>query len=309
MVRVSSIIGLSFFLFWTITGCKPADQGNGNTIEPLIEAVQLSQVLNDQNVKVIDLRPLERYQDGHIPGAIQLWRTDIQDGTHNTRGIRASRSQLENLLQAKGLNDGDHIVIYDDKGDVDAARLWWLLKLYGYPTVSLLNGGWQAWKKNELGMTGAPESTPQEGNIRLKPLNQNLLVDQQKVLAAIGNKNYKIIDVRSAEEYSGQIQKSGAERPGRIPGSMFFEYSQTLDENAQFLHKTELTDLISKYNLDSQDSLIIYCQSGVRSSHLSFVLLELLGYQYVANYDGSWIEWSQNLQLPIESDSLSLTLN
>lgn len=309
MVRARTIIGISIFMVTAFTGCQPVDQSVDRTFSPLIEAIQLSEMIDHDNVKLIDLRPLERYQIGHIPGAIQLWRTDLEDSGHNIQGIRASRAHLQHLLQTKGLNDEDHIVIYDDKGDVDGSRLWWLLKLYGYQTVSLLNGGLQAWEKNGFGTTSKVEDIDQSGNIRLVSPNPNLLIDQRQVLNAIGNKNYKIIDVRSAEEYSGQIKHSGAERPGRIPGSMFFEYSQTLDENDQFLDKAQLNQLISKYNFDSKDSLIIYCQSGVRSSHLSFVLLELLDYQNVANYDGSWIEWSQNFQLPIESDSLSLTLN
>ncbi len=309
MVRIVPIIGLGISLLWALSACQPTQQGEGSAIGPLIEVGQLSKVLEHQNIKLVDLRPLEVYQNGHIPKAIQLWRPDIQDSTHSTSGIRASRSQLQYLVQSKGLNQGDHIVIYDDKGDVDAARLWWLLKLYGYHTVSLLNGGLQAWEINGLQLTNSIQETRQIGNIQLETPNHMFLVDHQKVLAAVGNKNYKIIDARSAEEYSGRHQKSGAQRSGRIPGSIFFEYSQTLDENAKFLESEELIELISSYGISAEDSLIVYCQSGVRSSHLSFVLHELMNYPYVANYDGSWIEWSQNLNLPIETDSLILTMN
>ncbi|MEQ8714045.1 MAG: sulfurtransferase [Cyclobacteriaceae bacterium] len=309
MVRVDSIIGLSISLLWALSACQPSEQGDGSAIGPLIEVGQLSEILEHQDIKLVDLRPFELYQKGHIPKAIHLWRPDIQDSTHSTTGIRASRSQLQYLLQSKGFNHGDHIVIYDDKGDVDAARLWWLLKLYGYHSVSLLNGGLQAWENSGLEITNSMRVVRPNGNIQLETPNHKFLVDHQKVLAAVGNKNYKIIDARSAEEYSGQHQKSGAQRSGRIPGSIFFEYSQTLDENAKFLESEELIELISSYGISAEDSLIVYCQSGVRSSHLSFVLHELMDYPYVANYDGSWIEWSQNPNLPIETDSLILTMN
>jgi thiosulfate/3-mercaptopyruvate sulfurtransferase len=310
MVRARSIIIAVITVIAVLASCqKINDQIGDIALSPLIDITQLSEIIDIPNIKVVDLRSNVRYQQGHIPKAIRLWRTDIEDSTHITKGIRATSAQLQYLLQSKGLNNGDHIVIYDDKGDVDAARLWWLLKLYNYQNVSLLNGGLQAWKRNNLPVSTAIAEVPPIGDIQLGPTNLSLLTNKEQVLSSIYNHHYKIIDARSWDEYSGNTQKNGSARSGRIPGSIFLDYSQTLDENGQFLQHNELKRLISKHELMPEDSLIIYCQSGVRSSHFSFVMMEVLGYPYVTNYDGGWIEWSEDLDLPIEFDSVSFTMN
>lgn len=309
MVRAGSIISAAVLVISLFGGCSSIDHKDKVAVPSLIEINQLAEIMGLPNVKVVDLRPTNSYLDGHIPNAIQLWRTDIEDSTHTIRGIRASLEQLQHLLQLKGLNERDHIVIYDDKGDVDAARLWWLLKLYSYPKVSLLNGGLQAWKENHLPVNSSMEESQAMGNIQLGPINWRLLTDKKKVLSLIENDHYKIIDARSSDEYSGYIQNTGASRPGRIPGSIFLDYSQTLDQNGRFLQPDELEILFFNHRIVPGDSLIIYCQSGVRSSHLSFVLTEVLGYPNVANYDGSWIEWSDDQELPVEIDSISFTMN
>lgn len=309
MVRVRPIILVALLGALIFGGCLSSDQKDDIVFTSLVQTDELKNLIDLPNVRLVDLRPNERFIQGHIPNAIQLWRTDIEDSTHTTNGIRASLEHLEHLLQMKGLNDGDHIVIYDDKGDVDAARLWWLLKLYDYPKVSLLNGGLQAWKNSGLPVTSTVESSPVKGDIRLGRINYQLLINKAEVLASVGNNHYKIIDTRSSDEYSGYMQKTGAARPGRIPGSIFLEYSQTLDHNGLFLEPKELEKLFSNYGIIADDSLIIYCQTGVRSSHLSFVLTEIMGYQNVANYDGSWVEWSHDDELPIELDSISFTMN
>ena len=104
------------------------------------------------------------------------------------------------------------------------------------------------------------------------------------------------------------MTKNGALRPGRISGSLGIHYTKTLDPNGRFLTTIQLDSLMKSYNIKSEDQLVIYCQSGVRSSHFTFVLRELLEYNNVKNYDGSWIEWSHDLSLPAEVDSLNIAL-
>lgn len=292
----------------SLSGCKNPEQSSSLVLLPLIEKDQLDLISAMPHVKWVDLREPHRYLQGHIPGAIQLWRTDIEDPTHMIRGMCASTAQLQHTLRAKGINAGDHVVVYDDKGNVDAARLWWLLQLYGYPHVSLLNGGLPTWET--LGLP-IDQSTvqPLAGSIELGQAHTPLVASKQTVLSVLYNTNYKIIDARSAAEYRGTMLKKGAARAGRIPGSILFDYSQTLNENGMFRPYQEIRQLLLDQHITPGDSLIIYCHSGVRSAHVSFVLTAIMDYPYVANFDGSWLAWSCDPELPIENDSISYTMN
>lgn len=269
----------------------------------LIECTELSQKDSRENYKVIDLRKSEKYKLGHIPNAINIWRTDIVDNVNDYGGIMAKKAVIESLFGKLGIKNGDQIIIYDDKGLCDAARLWWILDFYGYSKVKLLNGGFTKWKKENhpvsLGTVVLEKTSFTFTNSTDKKTHY---ADMNEVKNAISDSKVVLLDTRELEEYTGDFMKKGAYRSGRIPSSSWCNWSETVDykNSTQFKGLEKLKDIYASKGITPDKEIIVYCQSGVRSAHTTFVLTQLLGYPNVKNYDGSWIEWSYFKELPIE---------
>jgi thiosulfate/3-mercaptopyruvate sulfurtransferase len=260
----------------------------------------------DGSLVLIEVGPAASYrEDGHIPGALQVWRPDYAT-EHSVPygGLRASRSHMELLLGSLGIHPKDHIILYDNKGSADALRLRWILKLYGHLAVSILDGGKKAWQ-----MAGFPLSTDLETEKNAveyrfpNPEDRTELAHLDDMLMALSDSNSQILDAREPEEFHGHpfLQghavvpwKNGAFDYGRIPNAIHLNWSDAVNLHGD--HRFKPLDVI-RYNVEQaglspEKQIIAYCQSGVRSAHMTFVLKDLLGYPDVKNYDGSWIEWS-----------------
>jgi thiosulfate/3-mercaptopyruvate sulfurtransferase len=262
---------------------------------------------NQETYLLVDLRKKEAYDAGHIPGAVNIWRPQITDTSYPYGGMRASASQLEELLASLGANKNDTIIVYDDNGGVDALRLVWMLKYYGFESVCLLDGGLNVW--NTLGketQTASPNYAL--GNFQLdKSVSKQMLAEKLEMEQALKDERIQIIDARNEEEYSGKRQKKGASRAGHIPGAKLIDFYHNIDYSTMKLKSAkELEAFYSEQGLTKDKTTIIYCQSGVRSAQTSFVLSELLKFPNVKNYDGSWIEWSYDNELPIVQDSITV---
>ena len=216
---------------------------------------------------------------------------------------------MEKLLSHFGAQSDTDIILYDDYQSADAARLWWLLKFYGHDKVSILDGGLKKWSALGYKYVLMPPSRTKASGYRFtgEPHLQ-YLANLADVKEAYKNPKVVILDVRSREEFSGRKRKSGAHRAGRIPDSLWFAYSQTVNKNG-FLDQEKLQKLFSRKGIISDTPVIIYCQSGVRSAQTLFVLTQLLGFKNVRNYDGSWIEWSLNHDLPVAKGGPNIALD
>jgi thiosulfate/3-mercaptopyruvate sulfurtransferase len=279
----------------------------------LIEADELKTVADQSNFKIIDFRKKEIYDKEHIAGALNIWRTDIEDSTYNYKGVMASKQQIEKLFSRLGIENEDTLVIYDDNGLCDATRLWWVLQNYDFRNVKLLHGGIQEWKKNN----GEVSSEYPITKTTVFRLNENpsfkYYVSKEQVLEVLNNRdnNTVLLDTRTFDEFSGKKQKLGATKGGRIPNSIHIDWAEAINYNGDMRIKSieDLERLYGQLNIDKDDPIIVYCHSGVRSAHTTFVLTQLLGYKNVKNYDGSWTEWSYYNELPKESDSLTIIKN
>ncbi|MEQ9065030.1 MAG: sulfurtransferase [Vicingaceae bacterium] len=251
--------------------------------------------------QIIDVRLEEAFVQGHIPGAVHLWRSDMENRLHELPGMRIEKDHLEQLLSRLGLFDHDSLFLYDAKGNVDAARLWWILRYYGFEKVALIDGGLTKWR-----MEGLPEEV---GEMREKAGKFSFKNKLQDALLATKNdihsgKYDQIIDARSEEEYNGRVMKNGAIRSGHIPGAVLCDYYQYFSSSDMTIkNKDEVLEMLTQKGLSADKNTAVYCHSGVRSAFTSFVLTEIAGWQDVANYDGSWIEWSSDEDLPIEGNS------
>ena len=295
-----------------ISACKHEKANDFEKVEAtyLIEANELKGIAQQPNIKIIDFRKKEIYENEHIVGALNLWRTDIEDTSYPYSGIMASKTQIESLFGQLGITTDDTIIVYDDNGLCEASRLWWILQNYDFKNIKLLHGGISEWKSNNGQVaTQIPKVNTAVFKLTKHPKMQ-YYVSKEQVSDAL-NSNVVILDTRTSEEFSGKRQKKGATKAGRIPNSIHIDWAETINYNGNKHLKSlkELEIIYSELNIKKNDSIIVYCHSGVRSAHTTFVLTQLLGYKHVKNYDGSWTEWSYFNDLPIKGESITLIKN
>ena len=295
-----------FIIFISFSSCTEIKQEESTSwsTEYLVEVADLKNHLKDSTFKVLDFRKESEYSKGHIKGAVNVWRTDIEDTTFAYAGMMASSSQIEALFNSNGINTGDTIIVYDDNGLCDASRLWWVLQNYDYNAVKLLHGGYSAWVAAG-GANSTTASITRVGNFKLASNpSMKYAVSKEDVLTAVNN-NRVILDTRTEDEFSGKRQKNGAAKGGRIPASVRIDWAEAIDYNGDKRIKSleELQQIYGELKNSKEEQIVVYCHSGVRSAHTSFVLTQLLGYSNVKNYDGSWVEWSHIDSLPFIQDS------
>jgi thiosulfate/3-mercaptopyruvate sulfurtransferase len=294
-----------------------------NSESPLQEDLLLSSHLvsydspllksNDPAIAIIDFRSQEDYDKGHLPGAINLYRNDFQDTTLPYKGMRLNKSLVAERLGKAGITEKATLIVYDDKGASDASRFWWLLHLNNFEQVYLLDGGIGHWVK--MGGTisrSNPEINPAVFRFTDQP-DKPRLITKENLLKLIMSDVSKaiLIDARSKEEYEGHYMKAGAKKAGRIPNSINIDWAEAVDygNTNTFKSLAELEKIYGRTGASREDTIIVYCHTGVRSSHTTFVLTQLLNYKNVLNYDGSWVEWSYDDDLPFETESITIVKN
>lgn len=274
-------------------------------IEP--EAL-LEKMENKIPIFLIEVSKEADFETGHIPGAQRVWRPDYEDREHYAyTGMRADTQVVARLLRKLGYNRHELLVLYDRRGDVDAARLFWILNMYGHTDVVLLNGGIDAWRQKDFPLSTETTSQQLRGNFSFlaKKKKTDLFMTKEHLLHAMQDSNVLILDTRTTAEYAGEKQKKGASRPGKIPGSIHLDWIELVHDKGDYTFKTceEIEPLLLSRGISPDKKIITYCHSGVRSAHTAFVLMEIMGYPHVANYDGSWTEWSYYKELPITLDN------
>jgi thiosulfate/3-mercaptopyruvate sulfurtransferase len=240
------------------------------------------------------------YDAGHIPGAVKLdWRTELQDPV---RRDFINKPQFEALLSAKGISKDDTVVLYGGNNNWFAAYAYWYFKLYGHRAVKLLDGGRKKWELDNRPLVKDVVRRPGTSYVASDP-DPSIRAFRDEVVAAIGGKN--LVDVRSPDEYAGRLlapahlPQEQAQRAGHIPTAVNVPWSKAANEDGTFRSDEELRELYREAGLDEARPIIAYCRIGERSSHTWFALHELLGYQDVKNYDGSWTEYGSLVGVPV----------
>ena len=271
--------------------------------EVLVSTEWVAAHLHDPNIRIAEVDvDTTAYETGHIPGAVGWnWTTQLNDPVR--RDI-ASKEQFEGLMASSGIDKHTTVVLYGDNNNWFAAYAFWLLKIYGHEDVRLMNGGRKKWVDE-----GRPLTTEvpryertvyraEEPDLRLRALLQD-------VLQRLGRAEVALVDVRSPQEFTGEILAppglpETAQRGGHIPGAKNIPWAQVVREDGTFKSYEELRALYEAQGITPDKEVIAYCRIGERSSHTWFVLKYLLGYPKVKNYDGSWTEWGNVVGLPIE---------
>ncbi|HEY8372487.1 MAG TPA: sulfurtransferase [Pseudonocardiaceae bacterium] len=268
----------------------------------LVSADWAEQNLDNPKVVFVEVdEDTTAYDGGHIPGAVKLdWKNELQDPV---RRDFVDRAGFEKLLSAKGIANDDTVVLYGGNNNWFAAYAYWYFKLYGHRDVRLLDGGRKKWE-----LDGRPLSTDpvqrEETTYTASEPDLSIRAFRDEVVAAIGQKN--LVDVRSPDEFAGKLlapahlPQEQAQRPGHIPSAINVPWSKAANEDGTFKSDEELREIYRQAGLDESKPTIAYCRIGERSSHTWFVLRELLGYQDVKNYDGSWTEYGSLVGVPIE---------
>ncbi|MGB5357619.1 MAG: rhodanese-like domain-containing protein [Eudoraea sp.] len=308
-----SISALLYILFLSCNGIKEKPipvVSNYASTENLIEAEELLSIFKDENIKIVDFRNPESYNNGRIHRSLNIWRTDISDNSYPYPGMRSDKENIELLFGKIGISNEDLIVVYDDKGSADASRLWCLLKNYDFESIKILNGGLKSWESIGGKLSIETFAYPPSHFYLPKERSEKLWINKNELIGLIKDekKNIIIIDSRSYEEYSGNQIKKGASKGGRIPKSIHIDWAEAVDMNGskKFRSIEELQKIYKDLEMNAKDTVIVYCHTGYRSSLTTFVLRELMGFENVWNYDGSWVEWSYFDELPYEKDSIIL---
>ncbi len=273
--------------------------------EVLVETAWLAEHLEDPGLRIVESdEDILLYEQGHIPGAVNIdWVGDLND---RVRRDYIDRAAFERLCRAKGIGNDTTVVFYGDKNNWWACYAFWVFQLFGHTRAKVLNGGRQKWiaegrplSKSAPQVAQAEYHAPERADYKIRAFRDQVLQHVQ----AHGD----LVDVRSPQEYTGELlhmenyPQEGALRGGHIPGARNIPWSKAANPDGSFKSPEELRRLYEEENhLAPADNVITYCRIGERSAHTWFVLTQLLGYQNVRNYDGSWTEWGNLVGAPIE---------
>ncbi len=268
----------------------------------LVDTDWVEQHLDDDSIRIVEVDENPAlYAEAHIPGAIGFdWKKDLQD---QVKRDFLGPEEFGALFGSRGISNDHTIVLYGDRNNWFAAYTYWYLKYYGHDNVKLMNGPREKWisegrqTTSDVPSHGAATFTAQPGDDAIR-------AKRDEVISALTDSEV-LVDVRSPQEFSGELiamagyEQEGAQRAGHIPGAKSIPWAQAVKEDGTFKSADELRDLYGGKGVLSGERIIAYCRIGERSAHTWFVLHELLGEGDVRNYDGSWTEWGNLVDVPI----------
>jgi thiosulfate/3-mercaptopyruvate sulfurtransferase len=260
--------------------------------------------LDDPNVRIVESdEDILLYDIGHIPGAVKLdWHTDLQDPVERDFIDKAG---FEALMSRAGIANDTTVVFYGDRNNWYASYTFWLFKYYGHEDCRIMDGGRAKWEAENRTYTRDVANVAPTSYTAKDP-DDSIRAFRDDVLQVVISGNVGLVDVRSPQEYSGEVihmigyPQEGAQRGGHVKGARNIPWAKAANADGTFKSAVELQELYGAEGISADKPIIAYCRIGERSSHTWFVLTYLLGFPNVRNYDGSWTEWGSMVNVPIE---------
>lgn len=280
------------FLFVGARGLSAAEETYPQA-DLLIEPSQLAQPETAKEYVILDARPAQQYEQGHVPAARWVdhatWAKDFAGGTDN-----AGWSKKIGHL---GITADSKVVVYDDSLTKDAARIWWILHYWGVKDVRVLNGGWAGWKSGKHPVETKRVSPPAPAQFEAKADSKRLATKKQ-LLNSLKDKTVQVVDARSEGEFCG-TEKMANKKAGAIPGAKQLEWSDLIDKKSQrFKSPADLKKIFQDSGIDLNRPTATHCQAGGRAAVMAFGL-ELMGAKDVSNYYYGWSEWGNADDTPV----------
>jgi thiosulfate/3-mercaptopyruvate sulfurtransferase len=263
----------------------------------LLEAEQLAEHLDDSRLLILDASSVDNYARHHVPGAIHISPKSLQAGTPPAPGKLPSVAQLSELFSAVGLSEDQHVIAYDDEGGGWAGRLIWTLEVLGHKNFSYLNGGLTTWVNENHPLES--DSNQPEKNDFTATIDRTAIAEVDDIIPQLGDSQFAIWDARSAAEFNGT--KVLAKRGGHIPGAINIDWLELMDRqrNLRLVDLEQLQQRLNDLGLNKEKNIVTHCQSHHRSG-LTYLAMKILGYPNIKAYHGSWSEWGNRDDTPIE---------
>jgi thiosulfate/3-mercaptopyruvate sulfurtransferase len=263
--------------------------------DSIVSVDWLNDHLQEANIKIIDVRklsddPEKGYQSGHIPGSINIpGNTTFQVENDGVKGVLPTATHIEDVLSQSGIKPDDTIIFYDDIKSLWASRAYWGMEVYGHKNIKLLDGDIKLWTSKGLPISKEVPEITVSNYVFTAGVTDDHIIGWEEVKSSIENDSSVVCDTRSPDEYSGKDVR--AERGGHIPGSINVNWVGNAADDGTFLPAADLKKLYANAQIGGDKGVYTLCQTAVRATHTWFVLHELLGYDDVRVYDGSWTEW------------------
>jgi thiosulfate/3-mercaptopyruvate sulfurtransferase len=266
---------------------------DNNVAQFLVDARWLAEHRGDPNLILIDTRAPADYWAGHLEGARQFDPFPFHHSDTGEAGLREFRGQLEWIFSALGITGGETVVFYENDSGMRATRGAWALDYMGHPAVRVLDGGLKCASGEKLVTAAIPYA---QANFKGTP-RENEIASRGYIVETLGRPGVQIFDVRSDEEYFGERVRS--KHAGAVPGAIHRDWTHNVAADGRFKPAAQLRDEFARLGLDPQSEIIPYCQGGYRSAN-AWIALRVAGFARVRNYLGSWGEWGNRDELPIE---------
>lgn len=299
MKNIFKIFLVVLVLIITVSGCVGNTEAPGEKGTEIISADKALQSMSKENVLLVDTQKSSAYEKGHIKGAVNISRNDI-----TTFGpfpnMLAPADKVEKALGEKGISNDTTVIAYDDNNNMDAARLWWTMKVYGHENVKVVSGGLKAMLDAGVEKSmQTPEISTAEYKAEAK--NEEMIAVKEDLKAEVNNPDDDVVvlDVRTLEEYNR----------GTIPDSIHFNYVNNNYDNGTFRPVRQIHTLYKDKEIIPDKTVIMYCKTSIRAAQ-TYLVLYNAGYRNLKIYDGAWIEWSADTSLPVEiPDNVNVKTN